>query len=713
MKDNRLEQRIQHSLNAELSGLNTTSWQRDQFFESATGGTKVKRKLTYSLVLAIVMLLIAATALAAAITNGFGLVDFWKDTRDNVEIPEDAGQYIEHDLAVEETEHFTVRFRETLYDGKTCHIVYDVIPRSKELLLFDKPLDEYWYAQTHLNPDRNKMQEDGRTILDRWDEGGFTSGWQVDIDVGSDTEDIREYGGGGVLDEETGIYTGSIDVPLESLKEERTLWFSVRMLPMKDMHDEYSMDYDHEEHVYMERTFHAAVSGEEVILVNISPVLFSSIGVQVDQIRLMVLPQEIQYQIDYSLTDAALYHSLFDEHPDADHTVTVHPSFRFVKIEQNGAEPVILPRGVTHNYIGYDIDEEKGLYRQIGSLGRSNFTDIYTLGAYRSLYDDSPVPIETATFQVDVQNPDTFTPEERVWQQESDRSKPHQEATDTFVNPSESDFPQEEAIRIAKEAILKAYSLPDDALNHVRVVTNLYVTEERPDYRRWFVQFQVLKEGSDDYVEKYYSCIVDSEGNVIGDPDINEKSVFEYAENKQSSVIATYNDYVMNKAGGWVFQYWSPELKADFSEKDLPEVSAIVESGDLSLLDNGGDIDYDLMAIATHRYGLPRETDITVEQAYQIAVDYLKEHYGLSEDIISHYDQWYYSYDITDPDNPKWCIVLWPGGSSAMYLMNQYGHDQSSSNYRIEINPSNGTVLNDVVIRLPYSRELSWLVNRY
>ena len=90
----------------------------------------MKRKLTYSLVLAIVMLLIAATALAAAITNGFGLMDFWKDTRDNVEIPEDAGQYIEHDLAVEETEHFTVRFREALYDGKTCHIVYDMIPRS-------------------------------------------------------------------------------------------------------------------------------------------------------------------------------------------------------------------------------------------------------------------------------------------------------------------------------------------------------------------------------------------------------------------------------------------------------------------------------------------------------------------------------------------------------------------------------------------------------
>ena len=75
MKDNRLEQRIQHSLNAELSGLNTTSWQRDQFFENATGGNKVKRKLTYSLVLAIVILLIAVTALAAALLSPKEIVE--------------------------------------------------------------------------------------------------------------------------------------------------------------------------------------------------------------------------------------------------------------------------------------------------------------------------------------------------------------------------------------------------------------------------------------------------------------------------------------------------------------------------------------------------------------------------------------------------------------------------------------------------------------
>ncbi len=75
MKDKRLEQRIQHSLNAELSGLRTTSRQRDAFFESATGGKKVKRKATLVMVFAIVLMLIAATALAVALLTPKEIVE--------------------------------------------------------------------------------------------------------------------------------------------------------------------------------------------------------------------------------------------------------------------------------------------------------------------------------------------------------------------------------------------------------------------------------------------------------------------------------------------------------------------------------------------------------------------------------------------------------------------------------------------------------------
>lgn len=419
MKNKEYEAQIQHALNTDLSGLSTTSWQRNQFFENATRGHKVKRKLTVAMVFAAV-LIIATMGVAFALTNGFGILDFARTSISNAEIPENAAQYIEHDQTVVETEHFSVCYRETSYDGKTCHVVFDVIPESKDLLLFDKPLDEYWYGQTQLNPDRLKMVEDGRTILDRWDEGGYTSGWEVEIDVGSETEFIRTYSTKGVLDEETGIYTGKLSVTFESIKEERTLWFSVRMLPLSDMHDENSEDYAHAENGYVEKTLHAAVSGEEVILVNTSPILFSKIGIQVDQIKLMVLPQEIQYQIDYSLINHDLCHSLFDEHPDEDHIITVPPVFRFITAEQGNDKTVILPRGISDNFIGYDIDEEKGLYRQTGSLGRSCFADTYTLGAFCDAYADFLIPIETETFHVDVQNPDTFTSEERVWHQETD-----------------------------------------------------------------------------------------------------------------------------------------------------------------------------------------------------------------------------------------------------------------------------------------------------
>ena len=281
MRDDLSREKMHKAIDSTLSGLQGDPWLFQRISSRASEGeTIVKKKISVGLVLAIVLLLVAVTAFA--ITNGFGLLDFWKNSWGDAEIPADAEKYIEHDTVVDETEHFTVCFRESSYDGKTCHVVYDVIPKSKDLFLFEGYLDENWYGMTHLNPDREKMKEDGRTILDRWNEGGFTSGWIVDTDAGSDDEDIGEYSSTGVLNEETGVYTGQITVPLNSLKEERTIWFSVRMLPLTDMQDENSFDYDHEENAYMERTFHAAVSGEEVILTNKSPVHFSAIGVQVD-----------------------------------------------------------------------------------------------------------------------------------------------------------------------------------------------------------------------------------------------------------------------------------------------------------------------------------------------------------------------------------------------------------------------------------------------
>ena len=75
MKDKRLEERIQHSLNAELSGFCTSAWQRERCFENATGGRNVKRKIPAALVLAAALLLLTVTALAAVLLSPREIVE--------------------------------------------------------------------------------------------------------------------------------------------------------------------------------------------------------------------------------------------------------------------------------------------------------------------------------------------------------------------------------------------------------------------------------------------------------------------------------------------------------------------------------------------------------------------------------------------------------------------------------------------------------------
>ena len=677
MKDKELEQQLQQSLNAALSGLYTTSLQRDQFFEKATGGRKVKRKLTFSFSLALIIaLMLATTGAAFALTNGFGILDFARTRWDEVEVPPDAEKYIDHDLAVKETEHFTVCFREAAYDGKSCHLVYDVVPKQRDILLFEGIEDESWYGLTHLNPEREAMLQDGRTILDRWNAGGYASAWEVDFDVydPNDTDFIQEYGGGGVLDEETGVYTGHINVPLATLMEERTLTFSVRMLPRTDMQDEFAVDYDRAEYGMLTQTFHAAVSGEEKALVSMEPLPIPSIGVRIDQVRLMVLPQEIQYQIEYTLTDETLFHSLFDEHYQDGTTVTWHPAFRFISRDADTNEIKLLARGITSNHTQYTVNEK---HIQTGSLGRSSVQEEYTLGIIRNLYEKPLAPMETVTLRVQAQNPDTFTPEERVWQQQSDRSKPHNEADDTFVNPTNDDLPEAEAVAIAKSAILKAHGLPDDALDYSRIVANLYVTNARPDYRRWFIQFQVLKQGSDTYVERFYSCIVDQEGNIIADPDIGEPSLEEKAtaaaasRQKELNRPAYFKRYLAYSAqnGDKPFCQWPYEQKAAYSA-EMAELTRGYET-----------IEHDITTTLEYVYGVPGAGEISHDAAIAIANQAITDKYGASSGMTLLCE----AFDISH-------IIFQGNVWKFVYCV---PHDLYGTQYRIVLDGTDGRILED------------------
>ena len=136
MKDNRLEQRIQHSLNAELSGLNTTSWQRNQFFENATGGTKVKRKVSVVGILIAALMLITITAFA--LTNGFGILEYHPDQSANQ-------AYVDNIMTLNQTwdgKYFSATIHEAVFDGMKMTFTMSISPKENADPVFVIPTGE-------------------------------------------------------------------------------------------------------------------------------------------------------------------------------------------------------------------------------------------------------------------------------------------------------------------------------------------------------------------------------------------------------------------------------------------------------------------------------------------------------------------------------------------------------------------------------------------
>ena len=115
---------------------------------------------------------------------------------------------------------------------------------------------------------------------------------------------------------------------------------------------------------------------------------------------------------------------------------------------------------------------------------------------------------------------DTWTPEQRVWWNGIVTMYGDDGAMDTLIVPTKDVLSEQDAIAIARAAIQEAYGFDDVYMNSLQPVANLYTTDERPNYKRWDIQFKKYREGSTSYVEKVYCAVVDENGEVISDPDV-------------------------------------------------------------------------------------------------------------------------------------------------------------------------------------------------
>lgn len=307
--------------------------------------------------------------------------------------------------------------------------------------------------------------------------------------------------------------------------------------------------------------------------------------------------------------------------------------------------------------------------------------------------DIKEISVDAITYAV-MGDADTWTPEQRVWwQQVTNQFYSPQDAPDTLVMPTADVISETEAISIAKKAILEGYALPLDSLDKALPVADLYVTEQRPNYKRWNIQFKILRAGSDHYVERIYVAVVDEKGDVIDDPDVGIKRPAKTAE-KPSRLDSGYPDTplfqlinsLMRRAGNTIFQFWPLELKAEYSQTVAPQVRTVVESGDLTPLNNGEEPDLDVIAFSSYIYSLPGNQDISQEEAFAIAKQAVKAAYQLDDETLALYDAPYFYFDVSNPNVRVWKIVFWPSYASAEKFPDGFVSGQGHLRYKVEIN---------------------------
>lgn len=257
---------------------------------------------------------------------------------------------------------------------------------------------------------------------------------------------------------------------------------------------------------------------------------------------------------------------------------------------------------------------------------------------------------------------DTWTPEQRVWWQQVTKRFYGDINPDTLILPTEDVLSEQEAVAIAKQAAMEAWNDSEEVLENALVVADLYVTEQRPDYRRWSIQFQLRRE--DGYVERIRAVIVDEYGEVIADPDVSMPSVWELAENARtnqeaeaSPIVQAYMKY-MEQADSLPIQQWPIALKAAYSQEVRPMVQRALSSGEMKAYgaDGVGPTEKSIIASTTYAYGLPAKADISFTDAQSRAEQRLFDAYGLeTKSVVSVYPY----YDITVPDNPRWKFVFY------------------------------------------------------
>ena len=319
----------------------------------------MKRKWTVALAAALLAVLLCAVALAAV--GRWGMLDFIGRYQ-NTYIPQDAGDYVQSDVAAFAQDGLAVNVRELYYDGRTARMTVDVSAEDALLLGEDTQMDDAWGGLTG-------QESDTRTVLDVW----HARGEARVLRVGLHTADVEQGAADASLDwvlGEDGVLTWYIEQRYDDDRPAREVTLTVTATPYADPEaGEESLDWDRR--AVLEKTLTLTADGDTDIFVSAEPAVYADAGVRVDCVRIEVKLQELVATVEFTVIDEAAFAATDD-------------GLWFEFIDPQSTETAYASQRLTGGLSGSDSVEDLGggRYVKTETLAKNELRDTYTLRAY-------------------------------------------------------------------------------------------------------------------------------------------------------------------------------------------------------------------------------------------------------------------------------------------------------------------------------------------
>jgi len=369
------QKRVQQAIEHSLSHVQADPWLAQRVLAHAKGEKPVVKKISVSMMIAILLVILTLTGALATVLNAWGIIDF-AGNHANVYIPPRYEESIKQENTVVEGDNLTCHIQQSYYDGKILRVTAQIIPKGDVLLLGDSTYQHDTIECLFPSFDVEQMTIAAYALKHH-------EGRMAEVVLGIDS-DVNSSGGFRL--NEDGSATVYLEAGFEDEQAERDVSLRLTYLPVIYISEEDCQTYDGSVYDFSARetllipmTFHSTAVKTFVCKDTLS---FPSVGVEISNVLLTVTPLEIRYTLEYKITDPALYNQqengLWFEFIDPNSTET-QPAAQRVS---DGLTIV----GSSGRVDGrYDLPNELGTrYHEIGSIGLDALGEEYTLRAYNA-----------------------------------------------------------------------------------------------------------------------------------------------------------------------------------------------------------------------------------------------------------------------------------------------------------------------------------------